>query len=264
MPRRVSRRLISLPQEVIIHAMSPFAKSLGKIIAPFKKAGKEAYFIFLLAPVLYGIFHYAPGASEIARFLSKHVDWAVTDLKVAIQYGYAFLFLCVAPVLIIRFVFKKKLSAYGLTFKPAKVNGVFILIGLVVIVLADLYAFHFDPSYRRFYPQLPGAVEDHGLFPWSVFFFILYYLGYETFFRGYLLFGMEKLLGAAPAILLSAFLTALVHLHRPLSEFLSSIPAGLVFGAFALYARSYFGILVVHISMGLLLEFLFFADKIKL
>jgi len=243
--------------------MSSFQKDLKKILTPFRKTGRESYLLFLLAPLLYGIYHYALGAPAIASFLSPSIHWPEADIRIAIQYVYSFLFLGLAPVLLIKFVFRKKLRDFGMNPRPYRANGIFILIGLLFVIAADLYAFHFDPEYRRFYPQLPGSLADHALFPWSVFFFVIYYLGYETFFRGFLLFGMEKLLGAVPAILLSAFLTALVHLHRPFSEFLSSIPAGLVFGAFALYTRSYFGILVVHISLGLMLEFLFYFDKIR-
>lgn len=248
--------------------MSTFAKSfqkdLKKVLAPFQKTSRESYLLFLLAPLLYGVYHYTLGGPAIAAFLAPKMGWPEADVRVALQYAYSFLFLGMAPAFLIRFVFRKSLRDFGMRLKPYRANGLFILIGLVFVVAADLYAFHFDPEYRRFYPQLPGSLADHGLFPWSVFFFFIYYLGYETFFRGYLLFGMEKILGAVPAILIMTFLTALVHLHRPFSEFLSSIPAGLVFGAFALYTRSYFGILVVHISLGLMLEFLFYFDKIRI
>jgi membrane protease YdiL (CAAX protease family) len=69
----------------------------------------------------------------------------------------------------------------------------------------------------------------------------------EVCFRGVLLFGLLPRLGAPIAISVSALPYGLVHLDKPLAEALGSILVGIVLAATAVWCRSIWYALLLHL-----------------
>jgi membrane protease YdiL (CAAX protease family) len=61
-------------------------------------------------------------------------------------------------------------------------------------------------------------------------FYLLYYLGWEFFFRGYMQFGLRRRLGDWNAILIQTLASCLLHIGKPDTEIFSSILGGIVWG----------------------------------
>lgn len=89
--------------------------------------------------------------------------------------------------------------------------------------------------------------------------YLAYYVGFELFFRGYLLLGLEDVLGAGPANLLQAGLATAAHLGMPWLEVGAAFPASLVFGWVALRTRSIVYPVLLHWAVGASLDWFLVA-----
>lgn len=78
----------------------------------------------------------------------------------------------------------------------------------------------------------------------------------EVCFRGILLFGMLPRLGAPLAIAVSVLPYGLIHLEKPLEEALGSIPVGIALAAAAVWCRSIWYGLLLHLVGAVALTFL--------
>jgi len=203
------------------------------------------------APLLYMLYHYGggPGAARLV------LGYGRTDLAlVAFSRVMALVALGIIPALVIRFGFRERLADYGLALRAPRLNGLFALFGACAVVLVGFLASR-QPEFRAIYPAVRSAIGAPRLLLISSLFYVLYYFGYETFFRGYLLFGLERRLGSAPAILVTTLATTLVHVTRPAGEYLAAFVAGLVAGYVVLRTRSIWGFFLVHLIAGLSLDF---------
>jgi membrane protease YdiL (CAAX protease family) len=76
----------------------------------------------------------------------------------------------------------------------------------------------------------------------------------EVCFRGVLLFGLLPRVGRPVAIGLSVLPYGLVHLEKPLLEALGSVPVGLSLGAVALWTRSIWYGVLLHLTGSVVLS----------
>lgn len=134
-----------------------------------------------------------------------------------------------------------KLWLYGLLYLP--------------VALAVLWAAR-RPEFLATYPMLR---PDQSL-SWSWTLLGLYWLLYalqfvsvEFFFRGYLLFGLERHFGRA-AIAVMVVPYTMIHYHKPLPEVFAAIVAGLVLGWLALETRSLWGGVLLHVAVALTMD----------
>ncbi len=113
-----------------------------------------------------------------------------------------------------------------------------------------------QPSFQRAYPYFGFArlglwpfvaglaVRLAGMFCWE---FIL---------RGYLLFALERRIGAAPAVAVQTIPFAILHFGKPLPEALGSIVAGISLGILALRSRSFIPGALLHFAVAATLDLL--------
>lgn len=76
----------------------------------------------------------------------------------------------------------------------------------------------------------------------------LYFIGWEYFYRGFLLFGLYDRIGVN-AILVGNIPFALLHVSKPFPEALGSILAGIALGLFALRTRSFWYPWLLHVCI---------------
>jgi membrane protease YdiL (CAAX protease family) len=150
---------------------------------------------------------------------------------------------CITPLLLL-FLFKRKPKDYGINLGNPKqwIKEVlfFYLIFLVILIIAfkftDLKAVY--PLYRK---------AAHGM---SYFFFyqliqLWYMLGWEFFFRGFMLFGLERTFGRM-SIVIQAMPFALWHFRKPKIEAYGAVLAGIFLGIIGLRARSFLPCVLLH------------------
>ncbi len=137
----------------------------------------------------------------------------------------------VVPVVAVRWGLGHRLQDYGLQWGRWRV-GLF-LTGFTVLVAAGVIGLTVavDPTVRAFYrkqPYTPALWLENFLLLW----------GWEFLFRGFLLFGYERLFGSGPALWLQMVPFALMHLGKPPLETYSTVLGGWWLGWMAWRTRS--------------------------
>jgi len=179
----------------------------------------------------------------------------------------AFLLWFLLPVLLVKFFLKEKLKDFGLGIGDFRFGGKFLILGIAVMVI-PLYLTGKNPEFIREYPLTKLAGKSPLWFlSWELSYFT-YYLGFEFMFRGFMLFGLKPKFGNFGAILFQTAISTLIHIGmtahsidgvivvgKPITETLSAILAGLVFGAVALRTRSMLYPLLLHWFIGASTDF---------
>lgn len=110
-----------------------------------------------------------------------------------------------------------------------------------------------DPAFLREYPLAMHAFESPTSL--SLFFasYLLYYIGWEAFFRGFIGFGLTGL-GYPPflALMVQVSLSTIIHIGKPPMELISAIPGGIFMGVLAYRSRSLLWPLLFHFYVGII------------
>lgn len=133
---------------------------------------------------------------------------------------------------------------YGLSLAFVRREGVLIAL-IVPVALALVWLVSDDARFQQTYPFYSGT-------GWSLLGFEMAYgatfIALEFFFRGFLVFAGQPVLGVH-AVPLMAFAYCLLHLGKPMPEAASSLIGGLVLGYLALRLRSILAGVVAHLTM---------------
>ena len=146
------------------------------------------------------------------------------------------------------------LSALGLGAGDARLGAKFLLL-IPSMVLPVAYVASSMAEVRAEYPMCQALYTRRDLVIWYELAYVaVFYTAWEFYFRGFLLFGLQRELGATNAILIQTMASALVHIGKPEGEILGSIPIGLLFGWLALRTGSIWYGWAMHASMGVLTD----------
>jgi len=167
-----------------------------------------------------------------------------------------FLLMLVVPALIMKVGFKESLAELGLSWGDWKLGLKSVAILFPLIALLLILPTSRQADFQSEYPLYREAGATLSLFIAYEASYGLYYLGWEFFFRGYMLFGLRKHLGAVNAILVQTIPSTLMHIGKPDGEIFASILAGVVFGIIALRTRSIIYVFLLHWLIGTLLDVL--------
>ena len=223
-----------------------------RFIEILKEGDWKTKILLLSVPVIILVYIYHGMDEAFARYFSH-----LSNLYYFDTYRYVYQFLATLilfflfPLVIIKFVFKEKLKDYGFSLGDKRYGLRFIIITIPLIVTPIIILGSRMPQVRAVYP-LSKLVQDNAsvflLYEFS--YVLLYYVGWEFFFRGYMLFGLREKFGDTYAILLQVIPSALLHFNKPESEFLGSIVLGIVLGYLALRTRSILYPLIIHSCIG--------------
>lgn len=218
---------------------------------------RNAVILLLSAPVLLSLYYYHGSQQAFLRYFSLPSEHAGQSLwPVYWQFFLFFLLLGLLPFSIILWIFRDKLHTFGLGIGDWKkgLSLAAIFIPLVILPLS-WYAAQL-PAVRGEYP-LAKVLFTRGPLYWqySLAYILFYYLTWEFYFRGFLLFGLAKVYGPTAAILIQTISSCLIHLGKPEGETLGSIVAGIFFGLLALRTGSIWYGWLIHFSLGVLTDF---------
>lgn len=121
-----------------------------------------------------------------------------------------------------------------------------LLTAVIAVVLPILFLQSRSSNHREHYPQIrleSWHTRDHLLNAGT---WIFYLVGYEAFFRGFLLLGLRDYMGDWPALAVTTALYTAVHIVKPAGEGFGSLFMGIVFALTALESNSILGPLVAH------------------
>ena len=165
------------------------------------------------------------------------------------------------PMLSILFLFGEEPDKFGFSLGSWRRIWIVLVIAFAALFFAMLYASRMQ-GFQSYYPLFRWYPE----FKWSVFanypqdnpFVVapmqmlfaeasygMYLFCWEFFFRGYLLFGLQRSIGWW-AILVQAVAFGVLHIGKPGIEVAASFGAGLILGIIALNAKSFVPGFVLH------------------
>lgn len=122
------------------------------------------------------------------------------------------------------------------------------------LVLIGTWVLSDSAAFQDSYPHLSEAALN-----WKVFFiyeafFLLYWIGWEYLWRGFVLFGTARTFGAM-AIFIQAMPFAIMHFDKPFAEAFLSIIGGVALGALVWRSRSFWIAVPIHAAQMLILDF---------
>jgi len=167
----------------------------------------------------------------------------------------AFLLMFCVPVLVEKIVFSRSPCEFGLQLGDTRI-GLRVVAIAAPILLYAAWVGSSDAAMQAEYPSARSTMQCASLFLTVEVFYLAYYLGWEFFFRGFMLFGLETEYGAVAAILLQTIPSSILHLGKPPSECLAAILAGPILGYVALRTRSILYPFILHATVGLGLDVL--------
>ncbi len=131
----------------------------------------------------------------------------------------------------------------------------------VPLALAAGYLGSRSPAVTAVYPLGGPVPPEVGYFALHATLYLIYYLGFEYLFRGFLLLGTQDAIGPIAANLLQACLATAFHFGKPGMEMAAVFPASILFGWATLRTGSIWCALAVHWVVGVSLDwFLVFTS----
>lgn len=158
------------------------------------------------------------------------------------------LLLGVVPFVMARVLLKERPSELGLAIGDWRFGLKLVAIGVVVIPALTATGLG-DEQMVAEYPLTKAACGSAGAFALWELTYLIYYIGWEAHFRGFMLFALARRLGPTAAVLIQMIPSTLIHVAYPKPEsetFVAIFVGGIVFGFLALRARSFLYLIVLH------------------
>lgn len=209
------------------------------------------YIILISAPILLTLYLYYAQACNFSTYFPIFSNDFYPHL---LQFISFFILIFVAPIIYSKFALHKSLDDLGFSLRNKKIGIKICIFSLPIVVLIVFFASNIL-SLQQEYPLSKAVLEQNYLIVWyELIYIIFYYIAWEFYFRGFLLFTLEGKFGSIFAILIQTILSSLIHLGKPDGEMWGAILAGIIFGAIAIYTRSFWYTFFIHATIGVLTD----------
>ena len=234
--------------------MNRFDDSLS-LTGLFSGENKKPTFILLFAPLIVITWKYFGTKAFYLAHCTSFVLFNNPDWTGAVySYASGLVLFCLIPVLLITLVFRESLTKYGVQLGDKKFGWLAVGVMAPVMILLT-YPSASDPQFLAEYPLFRGAGASAGTFVQHSLLYLVYYVSYEMFMRGFIQFGLRERFGDWNAILMQTVISTLFHIGKPNGEVYSSILGGLIWGIVVFRSRSLLYVLIVHWLLGVSLDF---------
>lgn len=220
----------------------------------------EVEVILLTATTILLAFYYLARADAVGTRHPYGAWWPVSGppLPTPLHYAISAVLLAVIPLAIARWGLGLSPRELGLGLGRWREGLAWLGVGLAVAVVAGRLGAN-SSAMRAVYPLAPGLRPGVRVFVPHALRGFLYFGAWEVFFRGFVLMGLRSRIGDGSANAVQTALSVLAHLGRPLTETLSALPAGLLFGWVDLRVRSVWYIALVHWTVGMAVDWFLVA-----
>lgn len=204
-------------------------------------ASGVGWLVFIISIVLLLFYLLISGEVKIDR-----KDWFKESLhKVLWQRISGFVVLGIIPALMVLYYFNIPLESVGhratnltLTF------GYSAGLGVLILFISRQNAW--KKREKSLYPQIKTGKWTPALIILNAITWAMYLLGYEFFFRGFMLYVMAEYWPVWLSILMNTVLYSLAHLHKNLQEVLGAIPFGIVLCLITLQTENFYTAFILH------------------
>lgn len=163
-----------------------------------------------------------------------------------------YIFFLIIPMLIIKYIFKQKLSYYGWQMGALSAHkGLYLLLILLLVGLISIVSL--NENFVNFYPFYQNASRSiFDFLAWEMI-YIAQFVAVEFFFRGFILNGLKVPFGSLSiAVMIVPYM--MIHLPKLPLEAFGALFFGLLLGVLSFASRSIFGGVALHISIALTLD----------
>ncbi|MDX1530018.1 MAG: CPBP family intramembrane glutamic endopeptidase [Rhodothermales bacterium] len=222
--------------------------------AQFRKVDRQTAFVLVAAPALV-LLQVQVGSRRFfrAELADAFAPEQVPLLSWAWWFGVQGVTGFVLPVLALLLLFRRRPAEIGLGLGDWRLAG--LIAGLYLpLVAVGTWVLSADPAFQADYPHLHSAARDWGVFLIYEALFILYWVGWEYLWRGFVLFGTARTFGFA-AVFIQAVPFAILHADKPPAEAYLSILGGIALGALCWRVRSFWIAVPIHAAQMVILDF---------
>jgi len=170
-------------------------------------------------------------------YLYEYLYWFTTD----------FITLFILAILIIKFVIKEDLKDYGLQAGDYKAGLIIsaIFLGVMLVIIWFVSA---TPDFAAKYPHLQSTKNS-----WRDFYIyesgmLLYMIGWEFMWRGFMLFGLKEKFGYY-SVLIQMIPFVILHNGKPVAETFGAIAGGIALGMLAFRTNSIYYCVFSHMGV---------------
>jgi uncharacterized protein len=230
--------------------------SLVSLLPRFRGPQGKASIVLLVSTLLLITWWYFGSPAFYLEHLAGRVTlWNDTALTAGVYlFVMTFVFFGLVPALIVKLVFRERLADYGVRLGNGFLTCRSFLILTPIILLVAWLGAH-GAAVRAYYPLNRSAGLSPGMFGFHAATYLLFYLGWEFHFRGFLQHGLRETMGDRQAILVQIAASTLAHLGRPAAETYAALGAGLLWGILAFRTRSLLSGLLQHALFGIAVDY---------
>jgi membrane protease YdiL (CAAX protease family) len=236
--------------------MNPFESSLS-FQEIFSKENRKPTIILLFCTLLLVTWRYYGSRTLFLAYFVSLIPFINSIAAMAAEwYNYltALVLFGALSLLIIKYVFKEPFANYGIQIGDWKfwlpATGI---LGIIMIGMG--YLSSKDPHFIAEYPLYKGAGASWQMFVLHSVGYLLFYIGWETFFRGLMQHALSPRFGVWGAILVQTAISCIVHIGKPTAEIYGAIFGALVWGILVYRSRSILPAILTHWMLGLSLDF---------
>jgi membrane protease YdiL (CAAX protease family) len=161
------------------------------------------------------------------------------------------------PLLAIALLPGQRIRDYHVSFRGF-FKHFWIYAALFLAILPAVFVASKTSSFRHTYPFYRMANRSQlDLWTWEAL-YAAQFISLEFFFRGFLLQGLRRALGAN-AIFVMIVPYCMIHYGKPMAETFGAIGAGLILGTLAMRTRSIWGGVLIHIGVAITMDVLALA-----
>ena len=201
------------------------------------------------------MYHFIPRSVKVHQTIESY--YGIEKAKV-VQWHFrricGFLFLGAIPLILTFSCFEVDFQKYG--FWPLCINkqSIWAFIISATVVLMNYFNAQ-KTTHLSQYPQIRIEKWTGKLLAANSITWIIYLIGYESLFRGLLLFTFEEWLGASIAVAVNVCLYALVHIPKGVKEAVGAIPLGIFLCWITLKTGNIWSAVMIHIVLALSNEY---------
>lgn len=172
------------------------------------------------------------------------------------------IFYFILPALAIRFLYRERLSEYGLKTSIEPGFGK-LLAACIAVMLPLTYLMSLTTGFAEKYPFLiiynGEPYIGQALLLWELIYFVQFF-GLEFFFRGFLVHSLKRSLGLY-SILVMTVPYCMIHFSKPPAEALAAIGAGIFLGWLSYKNGSIWLGLILHCTVAFSMDILALWNK---
>ena len=208
-------------------------------------------FAVLWCVVGFGSYYFLSHSSKCSRrvgSICKILDQQGN--QVVLQRMWGLLFLGLFSALIIMALPNADLKAYGLSFQFLAAPPWWTWLLLPLILIMSRFAARKTSNLEQ-YPQIRAKQWNSGMITISSISWVLFLVGYEFLFRGFLLHASLGVMGAGPAIALNSAIYGFAHFYKGPGETFGAIPVGILLCYLTLVTGNIWCAVLIHSVMAL-------------